>query len=442
MAFNNQSDLSALAQQLSSQQTAMPKTEPQKNDLENLAVKIAQEHEMLAQPKAISEPKSLLGTIGTAATAIPVAATQELRRMTKNLPGSKYGLINLVNLALQKEPQEIQHTPELSPLAGQIGTTLGHAVGLGGQAIASAPLLELTAASRLPSALKPLLSGGLTGAATSPQSPLIGAMTGAAGGAALESIHPIVNLAKNVPNLFVEGLGNKITNTFEDAKNIGKNLYSKAFQGAEKIIPTVSQDTGILVQKLKNLFEEPQKIRGIRVESAIDNALNTYQRNVPKKGIESLHDLRSDLSKIYVNGADKALKSGLDATGKLKQDALLQTINSISKDTANNLKNLSPDNLANYEKAQLHWRNNVVPFRNLLSIRKLLGTEKEPTSSLFRDLARRAESAKKVRDVLGMSRTTAQIGNLIHNKLGGLPRGILSDAGLLGAGAVLGHNIL
>lgn len=444
---NNDDRLMQIAQKLAEEQENLSASQDSSSDLSKLALNLAMQQGALPQQMMPQDTNQFqlggllgqlrnLGLAGTAgqvgldvlktpfkaaktAAQLGIGGGQELQRLGLEVPGVRTGLASLLSHITGRQIPRgaIQPTPVISTETGvgKAGKLLGDIVGaelgggLGGAIAKTATVPEMIGG---------VLGSGGVGSLTLPQHPLLGALTFGGGKALTEGAGQLI---RKFPNLFLGPLAKNVTDTAETQENLGTNLYKNTFRGTENVMPTVSQKTSQSIRNLQELFPGKQ--------SSVNKAIDSYMRN---PNLEGLHGLRSDFSKIYRKIGDKSIKSGLDSAQIDQQSALHEAIGNLIDDTKSNLAKISPQKVAQYEVAQNHWRNNVIPFRNLNSIRKLLGTEKEISPALFKDISKESVSAARIRDLVGVPKNVAQMGEFLHRKYWGLPIGLLIASGIAG----------
>jgi hypothetical protein len=292
-------------------------------------------------------------------------------------------------------------------------------------------------AGLLPRLGKRGIAGFPAGAAISPQHRIMGGILGSATAGAPELLGSAL---RNFPNLFLGKLAKSTAEASEKMKTIGKQLYDKSFEGTENLPPELSAAGKQSIENLKQVFPTP----GSKVRKSID----IYEKNPSIRGI---HQLRSDLSKKFSSNLDVIQKKGLETPVETEQTGLENAIDNLAQDTRTNLAKISPEKVQQYDIAQQHWRENVVPLREFAPIRKLLGKQRLAEPSLFKAFAGKVLRGEKetpteaIRRIVGVPRGIAQTGQLLHRRVAGVPLGVWlgsGTAGALGAGSIFGRHIL
>lgn len=302
---------------------------------------------------------------------------------------------------------------QIGEAAGQLGGIAALGGGLGGAAkiAGAAPWLAET------------LGFGTAGAATTPGG--VGERAIASG---LGAAFPVAGKAvTKVGRAFLpkhlssDVLGKLIGNTLAEQKTTAKGLYKDAFQGTENIKPVISGGT-------TNAFNEMMEMPAGKLD--VKRSLQRFFKNPT---LEGLHGLKSNFGKIEAKLVKKAgTPTGLMGEESDKRILLNEGIENIENDLSRNMSNVSPDSHLKYLKAQNHWKENVVPFQQLSSVRKLIGPEKEVSRKLFTEISKKAKSPERLRELMDLDR----------GALGARGLSRIAGLGLLGGLGYGGHHYL
>lgn len=366
----------------------------------------------VAQPTGSTTNNSvinILSRIGRGAAAGGLGFLEGVSESGQGIADLGDRLINMLAGTHLKAPKGnlFALTPKLEQLPE---ATVGKFVGEAAPAIATGGLVS---EGLIPQALATGATAFATQPGGIPERTIAGGLGIAGGG--------LAHLLTKGSMLFVKPLAKKLEKLYAAQKNIGNDLYKDAFSGTEDVTPVISNATQQSFENLSTAW--PGKT------NAVTKAVNRYNQD---QTIENLHTLKSDLGKLQSKLSDKSIKSGLTGDEIDKQSFLSDAINNLEKDTHANLTNIDPNKGAQYAVAQSHWRDNVVPFREYTSLKKLFGPDREVDPRLYTDLGRQAESAQKLRKLLKINNGTLATGKFLHQKLWGIPMPVY--LGMLGAG--------
>ena len=379
------------------------------------------------------QPQQPVGMMGELAGA-GVGAVQGATTAAYGIADLSDKVLNkILGTHLQAHDPDIYSILGAEKLKGSLGAKAGEIAGQIAPAVATGGATAETTLGRM-------LATGAGAFATQPGGMLKRGTVGA--GAALTG--GLLEAAGRPSTFLIGKLAKKIESSKATQKTIANNLYDTAFKGTEKVKPLVSEKTMNDIVDLKNRY--PGK------RSFINKTINAYKENPNPRG---LHNLKSDL----MDEASDLVKKR-DSAGGLEQyekDTLRiisgeskrvgnkvikvpGLVDSLSEDLQKNMDKVSPKKSAQYSAAQLHWKNNVVPFKKYKSLRDLLSSERTVDPKLYTDLAKDERSSIRLRDVLGIKRSEMQLGKFVHRKYYGLPMPVALTAG--GAGIyTLRHKI-
>jgi hypothetical protein len=371
---------------------------------------------------------SLAGKIGRAGAGLGLGALQGVAQLGHGLGELETGGVNKL-MALLGHPTHF-HAPEPDVFAGpaaqlkgglpaRIGETAGQ---LGGIAALGGGVGGAAKMAGAAPWLAESLGFGAAGAATTPGGAGERAIAGGVGAALpIAGRGAIKTLRAFLPkHLSVTKLAQLVTKTKQEQESLGGNLYKESFKGTQNIKPRLSAPT---VQSLG----DSQSL--VATHADVNKALKTFYQNPT---LEGLHFLKSDFGKMTSKLDSKELKSGLSQSEINKRSLLNESSQNIHGDLDRNMSNVSPDAYSKYLGAQKHWRENVVPFNTYNSVKKLLGKDHEISRTLFTDLAKRADSAKRLRELM----------NLDRGALGGKGLRRAAGLGVLGGLGIGGHHYL
>lgn len=448
MTFNNQNinqnNLANIAAQIEKQREAEPKKQ-KADDLENIATKVAQEQELMPTPTAMAAPppttgQRVMGALATPGEAL-VEAGQRLGQLEQAIPGVMplaRGIVGALPQQARRGLAALQVKgdilPQATPVARTGGRLLGDITGLelGGEM--AAPGL---AAAKIPGVIGRPAAQALGGALTSPLHPLFGAITAGAGGTALEA----AKMAKFLPKLTLGGLGKATSRAYENMKAIGNKFYDDTFAGIGHIKVQLGDETQAAIKNLKNIFPET---------SQVGKAIKTFEE---KPTLEGMHKLKSAIGERESSNIATIRKSGTNPTTDAELPSLTDARKKIAANTRDYLGIISPEKQALYDKAQQHWAQNVVHFKEFPVIRTLLGKRRIAKPGLFREFAEKVipkevpkgqvppeAPTEALRRIVGVPRGVAQTGRILHHRIGGIP--LAAWLGIGGVGALGGGDIL
>jgi hypothetical protein len=358
------------------------------------------------------QPPPIIGTPAAAPATIPqkIGRTLEAGGLGVLQAGTESGqaLGQLLNAAINKALGTHLATPQASFFVGQaqplehtLAARIGKGIGTVGSAILpGAAVGRLTEGAPL---LMRALGYGTAAAATQPGGLAQRGFAGALGG--LGGVSDYL-LTKAPETLFSGKLAQKILKTYNNQKTVANNLYKNVFDGTENITPQLSNET---TNSLNNLLAN--KIGRAKIIKSIDR----YNKNPT---LEHLHDLKSDFGKesAKLNLAESSGKS--EAVDRDTNVFLKDAGSHINDDLITQLDGINPAKREAYQTAQLHWKENVVPFKQYNSLRKLINT-KEITpstgSAMLRDLSTKSiagepmSGAEKLRNLMNLSKTALRV---------------------------------
>lgn len=188
--------------------------------------------------------------------------------------------------------------------------------------------------------------------------------------------------------------------------NISKDLYRTAFKNTDNVRPIVN----------KNVFESLNKLNILKDKSSsglydYGRALNTYQDNPT---LEGLHFLKSDLNKLKNRLSARPLQ--YTDTGN-KIDALDRATKNIGESLNKNFDRIGGTNKEDYQIAQNHYKDKIVPFNKYSSVKKLLSPDREISNQLYTDLSKDSISSKKLRDMVNISSHQLNLGKFLRSRL-------------------------
>lgn len=364
--------------------------------------------EGITQPTSPSYAPPLFGAIKDIGTA-GLGALQGIAQLGHGLGQLETGGVNKI-AALLGHPTHL-HAPEpnvfVGPLAHLQGTFPAEVGKLGAETVGTLlPGAELGKIGEALGAGRRLATGlglGTVGALTTPGTAGQRAVAGLVAGTAPEVVPALGKIAKGLgkggaavaksfdPKYWsATNLSKLITKTHGDQKVIARQLYNQAFKGTKNIKPFISPQTH---NSLVDMIEGPAGSGDIK------KSLLRFKDNTT---VEGLHALRSDLGTSLDKLNTKELKSGLDSFDGDKQTSLRGARAGIDNDLERSMLKSSPDNYSKYQRAQEHWKENVVPFKAYPSLRKLLGPEHEITRSLYSDIAKKSVSADHLKNLMNL----------------------------------------
>lgn len=308
------------------------------------------------------------------------------------------------------------------PLAEGLGDIAGRAaaaIGPGG-ALKGASMLSKVLGYGLPAfAEEP---GGIPGRAAA-------GIAGGLGGV-LEGLGPI---AKKLPAyMSLPKLAKLIEKTHSHMEDVGEQLYAKAFKGTGDVKPKLSNETITSFYKLLKI-----KPGGLKIQRAIARFTEDQNPN-------SLHRLKSDLGKMHRELETTSGKRGLFGEEGDQMELLEDAKNGINKDLKSTMQKLAPNKYNQYLHAQIHHRENIIPFRKYPAIRNLLGPEREIGSGLKTSLMKKsredAGSAAKLRAMMGLKTSGFETAKQLKKLSGYAGPAALAYTGLRSLKDIIGEN--
>lgn len=172
------------------------------------------------------------------------------------------------------------------------------------------------------------------------------------------------------------------------AANVDKtksSLYKDVYSGTGGVKPTVTPEA---IQNINRAL----KSKGT---TELEDTLKLYGENhSPSK----LHDIRKTVGRLSQKLADKEAKSGLSPADRdLKYHLTNKLMPSINDSLERTFNKLSPEKYGQFQKAQNYYKEYKVPLDKYKSIKNLLGSEREISPALKRDLMKQNVTSESLR---------------------------------------------
>jgi len=349
-----------------------------------------------AAPAAPQE--SVMGRIGHGAEALGLGTLQGASEAGRGVGDLLDRVLNTLAGTHLDAPEGSFFVGQAAPLEKLPEATVGKFIGQAAPALATG---GLTTEAAIPG----MLTTAGVAAATQPGGALKrteAGVLGALGG----GLGHLGKALKYLPaSLSDTALAKTLKASYGQQTNIAKALYKRAFAGTKDIKPVISQDT----QSTLDALVSPKS-----GNLEIKRAISRYQKNPI---LENLHKLKSDFGTISSKMEPAHLKGSLTSVKDDQYIRLGDAVKSISQDLDDNMSQLNPDKYGEYRNAQDHWRENVVPFKQLASVRKLIGPQSDIAPGLRKAILQKsledAGHAAKLRRITGLKESHLEKGPLI-----------------------------